>query len=118
MTTSRRTTQASLLPATVTGYLAAHQRRDLNAALGWFTDDATVIDEGNTYRGPDQIGAWLASSATEYTYTIEFVGAEKLDDERYVATHHLEGDFPGGVIDLRFQFTLRDQRISRLVIEP
>jgi hypothetical protein len=32
--------------------------------------------------------------------------------------HHLEGDFPGGVADLHFRFTLRDGLISRLVIEP
>jgi hypothetical protein len=32
--------------------------------------------------------------------------------------HHLEGDFPGGVVDLHFRFTLRDALIARLVIEP
>jgi len=35
-----------------------------------------------------------------------------------VAIHHLEGNFPGGVADLQFKFTLRDGRISRLTIEP
>jgi hypothetical protein len=36
----------------------------------------------------------------------------------YVAVHHLEGDFPGGVVDLRFRFTLREGRIAELVIKP
>ena len=31
---------------------------------------------------------------------------------------HLEGDFPGGVVDLHFRFTLDGASISRLVIEP
>jgi hypothetical protein len=35
-----------------------------------------------------------------------------------VAVHHLEGDFPGGVVDLRFRFTLREGRIAELVIKP
>ncbi len=54
--------------------------------------------------------------AGEYTYTIELTGAEKIDDEHYTAINHLEGDFPGGVVDLHFRFTLRDGRIARLVI--
>ena len=45
------------------------------------------------------------------------IGAEKTDDEHYTAINHLEGDFPGGVVDLRFRFTLRDGRIASLVIE-
>ena len=30
----------------------------------------------------------------------------------------LEGDFPGGVVDLRYQFVLAYDRISELVIAP
>jgi hypothetical protein len=32
-----------------------------------------------------------------------------------VATHHLEGNFPGGTVDLDFTFTLDDNLITRLV---
>lgn len=112
------TTSSDVLPATITGYLAAHQVRDVPAAIGHFTGDAVVVDEGNTYTGPDEIAAWLDRSAREYTYTIELVGTERIDDDRYVATHHLEGDFPGGVVDLHFRFTLRGDRIAALTIEP
>ena len=72
---------------------------------------------GKTYHGTAGIRTWLDRSAGEYTYTIELIGAEKIDDEHYTAINHLEGDFPGGVVDLHFQFTLRDGRIARLVIE-
>ena len=40
-----------------------------------------------------------------------------LDDDRYDVRHHLEGNFPGGQVDLHFRFTLRDGSIARLVIE-
>ncbi|MFJ5104599.1 hypothetical protein [Streptomyces sp. NPDC088554] len=40
------------------------------------------------------------------------------DATHYIATQHLEGDFPGGAVDLRYRFTLRDDRIERLVIAP
>lgn len=35
----------------------------------------------------------------------------------YVAVQHLEGDFPGGTVDLRYRFTLRDGLIAGLAIE-
>jgi hypothetical protein len=45
-------------------------------------------------------------------------GASKLGADRYDVTHHLEGNFPGGTVDLHFRFTLRNGKITRLVIEP
>ncbi len=106
------------LPEPIPTYLVAHRARDADAAVPCFTDDAVVVDEGRTHHGPDGIRDWLRRAASEYTYTIELTGASRLDDDRYVATHHLEGNFPGDVVDLRFRFTLRDGRIARLTIEP
>jgi hypothetical protein len=79
--------------------------------------DATVTDEGKTYRGRAEIRQWLSRSATEFTYTIEMTSAIKVDANRYVAMHHLEGNFPGGQVDLQFRFTVRDGAIIQLTIE-
>ncbi|MEV4604551.1 nuclear transport factor 2 family protein [Amycolatopsis sp. NPDC049253] len=106
------------LPQPVTEYLAAHETRDADRALPHFTPDATVADDGHTYHGPAEIRAWLEGAASEYTYTSTLIATERIDGEHYVATHHLEGDFPGGRVDLHFRFTLDDGLISRLVIEP
>jgi hypothetical protein len=106
------------LPAAVTAYLIAHQARDLDTAIAHFTQGAAVTDEGRTYHGRGEIRAWLARAASEYTYTTELTGAAKIDDGHYDVVHHLEGDFPGGVVDLHFRFTLADALITRLVIEP
>ena len=106
------------LPEVITTYLTAHHARDLDPAMARYTDDAEVLDEGQSYRGKPEIRAWLAQAAGEYTYTIELVATERVDDEHFVAVHHLEGDFPGNVVDLRFEFALRDGRIARLVIAP
>jgi hypothetical protein len=32
--------------------------------------------------------------------------------------NHLEGNFPGGVVDLRYRFVVVDDLISELVIAP
>jgi ketosteroid isomerase-like protein len=117
MTTPDHTISPSRLPETITSYLTAHRTRDIDTAISHYTEDATVVDEGNTYRGPDQIRDWLERSASEYSYTVVLTGARQSDDEHYVATHHLEGNFPGGVVDLQFRFTLRDRRITQLTIE-
>ena len=105
-----------MLPDTITKYLTAHTARDLDSAMQWYADDAEVTDDGKTYRGRDEIRDWLGRAAGEYTYTTELIGDRHVDDNTYVATHHLEGDFPGGSVDLDFTFTLKGDVIRRLVI--
>jgi ketosteroid isomerase-like protein len=105
------------LPATITSYLVVHQARDVAAALTFYAPDAEVTDEGHTYHGADEIGPWMSNAASEYTYTTELIAAAKVGDDSYDALHHLEGNFPGGVADLHFRFTLRDGLIARLIIE-
>jgi hypothetical protein len=99
------------LPSTVTAYLD-------QPAIDQFTADASVTDEGRTHRGAAEIQAWLDRSASEWTYTTERTGSARVDDDRWTVTNHLEGDFPGGVVDLVFRFTLREGRIAELVIAP
>ena len=107
----------SELPEIITSYLRAHKARDLDAAIECYTIDASVTDEGRTYNGPQEIEAWLSRSASEFTYTIEAIGVTKSDDAHLDVLHHLEGNFPGGNVDLHFRFILRDGKIAQLVIE-
>jgi ketosteroid isomerase-like protein len=117
MSTGPQTIDTTELPEIITSYLRAHSARDLDVAVSSYAPDATVTDEGRTYRGPDEIRAWLSRSASEYTYTIAMTGAAKVGEDDYDVIQHLEGDFPGGVVDLHFRFALRDGAIARLVIE-
>jgi ketosteroid isomerase-like protein len=105
------------LPEVITSYLKAHHAREVDTAMERFTADATVTDEGRTYEGPAEIRAWLSRSASEFTYSIEMTGAARSDQEHFDIMHHLEGNFPGGTVDLHFRVTLRDEKIARLVIE-
>lgn len=106
------------LPPAVTTYLAAHDVRDVERALAAFAPDAEITDEGRTHRGVAEMSDWLADSASEWTYTVETVSATRVDTDHYDVVRHLEGNFPGGTADLHFRFTLRDDVIVRLVIEP
>ena len=111
------TTEWDALPDTVKTFMTALDTREDDRALATFTADAVVTDEGRDYTGRDEIGAWLATSVSEYTYTSEFTGATTTGTTVDVG-QHLEGDFPGGVADLHYRFTLDGALISRLVIEP
>ena len=107
----------SELPEIITSYLRAHKARDLDAAIACYTIDARVTDEGSTYNGPQEIGDWLSRSASEFRYTIEAIGTTKIDNDHFDVLHHLEGNFPGGNVDLHFRFVLREGKIAQLVIE-
>jgi ketosteroid isomerase-like protein len=106
------------LPAAITTYLTAHQAQDVTTAIRTFAGDAVVTDEGRTHRGQQEIRSWLAHAAGEYTFTTEFTGATRIGDAHFDVVQHLEGDFPGGAVDLHYRFTLDGGSIVRLVIEP
>lgn len=86
--------------------------------LDTFTADAVVIDEGHDHGGREQIEAWLTGPASEFTYTTEFKSAATAGADNVDVLQRLEGNFPGGVADLHYRFTLDGALISRLVIEP
>ena len=111
------TTEWDALPDTIKTFMTALDAREVDRALATLTTDAVVTDEGHDYKGHDEIGAWVATAAAEYTYTSEFTGTTTTDTTIDVG-QHLEGDFPGGVADLHYGFTLDGTVISRVVIEP
>jgi len=113
---------AGSLPPVISGYLAASDRGDAEAIVRCFAEDAVVVDEGQEWRGTAAIRRWRATVATAYDYTVQVTGAEALGEvdgvERHDVYLHLEGNFPGGEVDLTDRFALRGGRIARLEIVP
>lgn len=106
------------LPAPLRAFLSAHTARDADTAIAAFTPDAVVTDEGRTFRGTAEVLGFLRHAGSEFSYTTELTGAERVDDRHWVAVHHLQGDFPGGVADLAYRFTLDGDLVAELVIAP
>ncbi|MGY1737246.1 nuclear transport factor 2 family protein [Geodermatophilus sp. SYSU D00684] len=106
------------LPGPIRGYLAAHAARDADAALRAFTPTAVVVDDGTTYRGTGEIRRFLTRAGARFSYTTTLVATERPDDTHWVAVHRLEGDFPGGVVDLRYRFAMDGDLVAELVIAP
>jgi ketosteroid isomerase-like protein len=105
-------------PEVIGRYQAAADRRDADTAVTAFTADARVADDGHEYRGTDEIRGWITGAASQFTFTRTFLGAESVAPDTWIVTHRIEGDFPGGVVDLRYRFTLAGDRIAELVIAP
>jgi ketosteroid isomerase-like protein len=110
--------QPASIPPLIERYQAAHDRHDIDGALATFTSDAVVLDEDETWAGTDRIRQWLTKTSTEYTYTRTLLGAEHTGTASWLVRNRLEGDFPGNVVDLRYEFTLHGDHISGLTIAP
>ena len=110
------------LPPVVSNYLAASDRDDIDAIVACFTEDAVVLDENRNWRGADAIRQWRENVATAYEYTVAIIGSQALGEldggQRREVYTHLEGNFPGGQVDLTNRFTLRGDLIGGLEIVP
>ncbi|TGZ18031.1 hypothetical protein DV517_30040 [Streptomyces sp. S816] len=106
------------LPEAITRYLTGRAAKDASAAAPAFAPHATVTDDGHTYEGVEAITRWLGQTDTEYSYTTTITGAERDAPDRYTVHQHLEGNFPGGKVDLSCRFVLAQGLIGELGIAP
>ena len=107
------------LPEAISRYLTGRAAKDVSAAATAFAPEATVTDDAQTYEGAEAITRWIGQTDTEYTYTTTLVGAERDAPDRYTVRQRLEGDFPGGVVELSYRFALSSHGlISELSIAP
>ncbi len=105
------------LPEVIDAYFKADKKGNAQAISECFTQDAVVVDEGNTYAGRDAIRQWMANASTQYTYTVEPFALSQ-EDGRTLVTSHLVGNFPGSPVDLRYLFVLDGDKIAELEIVP
>lgn len=112
MDTSTHTDQ---MPATIRAFVEAHLAHDAESALPLLSQDAVIVDDGTSYTGHDALHRFITEAGTEFSYTDNITDV-RLDGGTWIVAHHLEGDFPGGVVDLDYRFTLSGEQIGRLEI--
>jgi len=80
------------------------------------------VDEDQEWRGTAAIRDGAPPSPRPTRTRVQVTGAKTLDEtdgaERHDVQIHLEGNFPGGEVDLTDRFALRAGRIARLEIVP
>jgi hypothetical protein len=109
---------ATNLPKAIEIFQMAHDRRDIAASLAQFAGAASVVDDGRTYDGSAGVESFLRTAASEYTFTRTLVAAVEIAPDHWIVTNHLEGDFPGGQVDLTYEFRLANGLITQLTIAP
>ena len=112
----RSDARADALPGAVRDFLAASTVHDADTASAFLAEDVVVVDQDETFRGREQVHAFVRDAGAEFEYTTEQIGARRVDDEHWVVTLRLQGTFPGGVAELDHRFTLREGLITELVI--
>jgi hypothetical protein len=106
------------VPEIVRRYFELDGEGDDNGIVMLFVDDATVVDEGEARDGSDAIRGWRTGAASAYVYTTTITGSEVLGGGKYRVNARLDGNFPGGTVDLNYDFTVAGDRIRRLEIAP
>ena len=122
MTVSSETPPAAApaaLPAAVCAFIAATNAFDAEALISCFTEGALVNDQLRDYWGLAAIRAWLEQEVVGERLTMEVVKAvDHFGDS--IVTARVDGDYdktglPGPMV-LAFHFTLREDKIVRLII--
>src|SRR5690349_16670870 len=104
----------TLNPA-IAAYLDDSNTRDNESLIRRFAPEAVVEDEGETYRGTDEIRKWIAKVQAAFEFTVEPLHAQQQGGETIV-TCRLTGNFPGSPADLRHIFKLHGDKIASLAI--
>jgi hypothetical protein len=102
----------------VAHYFEVDAKRDVEEMLALFTDDATVTDEGGTWRGKPEIRDWRLGPVAKYEYTTTIARIDRIADGHYRASGHIDGNFPGATAHLKWDFYLVERLIGRLEIAP
>jgi len=104
------------LPPALAAFFQAHNTGQTEGFNELFTGDALVSDEEREYRG-DAIKGWIDKATTEYKPVAEIADLTQMGDTA-VVTAQVSGTFPGSPIQLRYNFTLKDDKIAALSIGP
>lgn len=103
------------LPESIASYLAAEKNTDIEILERCFATDATVRDEGHTYKGLEAIKAWKQASQAKYQYSIEPLSSSQ-KGLTVTLLARLSGNFPGSPVELTYTFVLDDSKIASLEI--
>jgi hypothetical protein len=103
------------LPPVIAAFFHATNTREFVDFLSLFTPDAHVNDEANDYHGAE-IAAWIDRATADTKPTADVTGVAG-DGEKFVITARVSGNFPGSPVQLRYNFTLKNDKIATLLIK-
>jgi hypothetical protein len=103
------------MPAIVGDYFTAENHHESDAVAQCFAADGVVHDDGHAHAGHAAIQAWKEAGSKRYGAVIHPASADT-QGARCVVIGSVSGSFPGSPLELRFAFTLANNRIQTLEI--
>jgi len=97
-------------------YVKAENSGDVTLLADCFASDATVRDEGHTYKGLASIRRWNTETTKKYTHTVEPLEITHRGGKTILKAK-LTGNFPGSPVTLDFSFVLAGEKIASLEIQ-
>src|SRR5690242_20632373 len=106
------------LPKVIETYLEAQNSYDAESALACFSNNATVLDEGETLKGKEAIRGWMEKTKTKYRPQLTPIRVQEVGTE-LVMTTEVSGTFPGSPVTLDYHFRIGNNLIEDLrVLQP
>jgi len=104
-------------PAAITAFIDATNAGDSDAFVAAFTEDAFLADWGREFVGHEGIAEWDRTDNIGKRSHFDLLAVKPgLGDQQFIATVMVSGEGFTGTSDL--EFTVRGDRVARLVIAP
>jgi hypothetical protein len=103
------------LPEVVSDLLTAQKKYDSDAYADCFSETAVVFDEGNQYKGREEIKDWIEDANRQYKIVMEAIKYAGTGSTG-ILTAVVSGDFDGSPIALDYHLSITDNKIERLEI--
>lgn len=103
------------LPENIDGLVKAQNDADSTAFASFFTEHATVFDEGSSYTGREEIKHWI-QEATE-KYNMQVVPVDFMQNgTKGTLSVETSGTFPGSPAVMQYHLVMENGLISSLKI--
>ena len=104
------------LPGIIKKYVTASNEHDVKSILACFSNDAVVLDEGETLEGRKAIEGWIVKTIEKYKFRFKPLGMKDQDAE-VVVTVEVSGTFPGSPVTLDYHFTIENDKILSFAVK-
>ena len=101
------------LPKLIDTYIKAQNAYDSDTALACFSEDATVLDEGETLTGKKAIREWMEKTRKKYSPQLRPISVKESAEE-IIMTTEVSGTFDGSPINLDYHFKVGNNLIEDL----
>lgn len=103
------------LPNNIEGLIQAQSNSDSATFATYFTENATVWDDGSSYSGRKEIEQWIQTAMKKYTMQLTPIDFDQTGTSAAL-TVEVAGSFPGSPAVMQYHLELDDTLISSLRI--